>query len=257
MKNITNYYKNKIPIMGRQIDSKISYTIEGTTTELGKEQLNSDTPHYESQILKSTMKQLDIDSNVDIPLNTTLNYQFGVKIHEPYDEPFDIKGNTTQSGTPTPSNPVPVVNKTGHITETINNEEYEFDLGDIELCKIGNYQDSIKKSTGKNLFDYTNTNNYVNSGNSSLTKIDGGIRISTTNQGTNRFASYVLGEYSNFAGKTITISGNIIPSSTNNSAWQLWYMNSSKGLISQINTESYGNFTKTLTTTPPNNTYYR
>lgn len=35
---------------------------------------------------------------------------------------------------------------------------YPINLGDIELCKIGDYQDSIKKSTGKNLFDKNNAN---------------------------------------------------------------------------------------------------
>ena len=33
---------------------------------------------------------------------------------------------------------------------------YPINLGNIELCKIGDYQDKIKKSTGKNLFDKDN-----------------------------------------------------------------------------------------------------
>ena len=69
---------------------------------------------------------------------------------------FEILGNSTQDGTPTPDNPIPVINKTGTITETIGGKEYQFNLGDIELCKIGNYQDSIKKSTGKNLLNFYN-----------------------------------------------------------------------------------------------------
>ena len=119
--------------------------------------------------------------------------------------------------------------------------------------KGNTYQKTI---AGNQLFDYTNTDNYVNSGNSNLTKITNGIRIATTNQGTNRFASVILGEYSNFSGKTISISGTITPSSTNNSSWQLWYMNSSKSLISQIDSNTNTNFTKTLTSSPPTNTYY-
>ena len=80
MKAHTNEFKNKIKDFGREINSKITYQSDGETIELGNEQLNSVTPHYESSILKSTMKQLDIDSNVDIPLETELNYQFGLKI---------------------------------------------------------------------------------------------------------------------------------------------------------------------------------
>lgn len=66
---------------------------------------------------------------------------------------FEILGETIQEGTPTPDSPKPIINKTGTITETIGGLPYQFNLGNIELCKIGNYQDSIKKSTGKNLFD--------------------------------------------------------------------------------------------------------
>ena len=71
---------------------------------------------------------------------------------------FEILGATSQNGTPTPDNPIPIVNKTGTITETIQDKQYTFNLGDIELCKIGNYQDYIRKSSGKNLFDDTYNN---------------------------------------------------------------------------------------------------
>ena len=80
MRNITSNYKEQVHLFGRQIDSKITYNLLGGTVELGKSQLNSVSPHYESNILKSTMKQLDIDSNVEIPVGTELNYQFGVKV---------------------------------------------------------------------------------------------------------------------------------------------------------------------------------
>ena len=79
MKTHTSDFKNKIKEFGRELDSKITFTIDDTTTELGNENLNSVSPHYEGAILKSVMKQLDIDSNVEIPVGTELNYQFGVK----------------------------------------------------------------------------------------------------------------------------------------------------------------------------------
>lgn len=85
MKVHSNDFKNAIKQFGKEIDSKITYTIDGETTELGVEELNSVTPHYEADILKSVMKQLDIDSNVDIPLGTIINYQFGVKIDGNYE----------------------------------------------------------------------------------------------------------------------------------------------------------------------------
>ena len=85
MKIHTNNFKNTIKTIGRELDSIITYTINGTITTLTNEQINSITPHYESSLLKSVMKQLDIDSNVEIPLETIINYQFGLKIGNSYE----------------------------------------------------------------------------------------------------------------------------------------------------------------------------
>ena len=85
MKLHTNRFKDEVKNFGREIDSKIIYELDGETIELGGEELNSITPHYEGAILKSVMRQLDIDSNVDIPVGTVLNYQFGVKVDSAYE----------------------------------------------------------------------------------------------------------------------------------------------------------------------------
>ena len=81
MKTHTNSFKEQIKEMGRELDSLITFG----DTELGVEQLNSVTPSFQSSILKSAMKQLEIDSNVDIPVGTILNYKFGVKVNEEYE----------------------------------------------------------------------------------------------------------------------------------------------------------------------------
>lgn len=85
MKTHSQDFKNTIKKLGRQLDSKITYTLNGANVELGKEQLNSITPTYQGALLKSVMKQLDIDSNVYIPEKTILNYQFGVKVNGEYE----------------------------------------------------------------------------------------------------------------------------------------------------------------------------
>ena len=85
MKVHTNAFKEQIKTMGRELDSKITYTLNGVNVELGKEQLNSITPTYQGALLKSVMKELDIDSNVYIPEKTILNYQFGVKVNGEYE----------------------------------------------------------------------------------------------------------------------------------------------------------------------------
>lgn len=85
MKAHSNDLKINIANIGRQLDSIITYELNGDTIELRNEDLNSITPHYKGDILKSVMKQLDIDSNVDIPIGTVINYQFGVLVGNNYE----------------------------------------------------------------------------------------------------------------------------------------------------------------------------
>lgn len=85
MRTVTQDYIDEIHSFGKQIDSKVIYTLNGVETELGATDLNSVSLHYEGALLKSVMKQLDIDSNVEIPLNTILEYQFGVLVDGEYE----------------------------------------------------------------------------------------------------------------------------------------------------------------------------
>lgn len=65
---------------------------------------------------------------------------------------FKLKGETSQNGTPTPDAPVAVQTVTGENTLTISDgtsaQSYEVDLGSIELCKIGAYQDYVWNDNG-------------------------------------------------------------------------------------------------------------
>ena len=81
MKLHTQAFKEQIKEMGRELDSIITFG----DTVLGNEQLNAVTPSFQGNILKSVMKQLDIDSNVKIPIGTILNYKFGVKVDGNYE----------------------------------------------------------------------------------------------------------------------------------------------------------------------------
>lgn len=89
MKLHTNNFKNQIKLIGKEIDSKITFG----DTVLGPEQLNAVTPSFQGSILKSVMRQLEIDSNVLIPTGTHLKYEFGVKVRnddvDDYTENYD------------------------------------------------------------------------------------------------------------------------------------------------------------------------
>ena len=80
MKVHTNQFKENIKSMGKEIDSIITY---GNTTL--HDELYSVTPLFEGNILKSVMKQLDVETSIDIPIGTVINYQLGVKVEENYE----------------------------------------------------------------------------------------------------------------------------------------------------------------------------
>lgn len=81
MKTHTSSFKEQIKLIGKEIDSRITFG----DTVLGKDDLNAVTPSYQGAILKSVMKQLDIDSNVKIPIGTILKYEFGLKVNGEYE----------------------------------------------------------------------------------------------------------------------------------------------------------------------------
>ena len=83
----------------------------------------------------------------NITINNTIKFKF---INPPIP-----RGNTTQDGTPSPSSEIEVETVTGDVEINITNEDntksktYSLTLGNIELCKIGNYQDYIFKENNK------------------------------------------------------------------------------------------------------------
>lgn len=80
MKVHTIDFKSQLTQLGRQLRGIITY--ENTTLE---EEIMSITPHYKADILKSVMKQLDLELTVDIPLNTIINCQIGILVNGNYE----------------------------------------------------------------------------------------------------------------------------------------------------------------------------
>ena len=86
MKLHTSAFKEEIKEFGRQFDTIVSYINGSETIELGGDDLNSITINYEGAILKSVMREVDIDSNIEIPQDTIINIQYGVLVDEQEDE---------------------------------------------------------------------------------------------------------------------------------------------------------------------------
>ena len=80
MKVHTSDFKSQLIELGRELRGVITY---GNT--ILEDEINSITPHYEADILKSVMKQLDLELTVDIPLNTVINCQIGILVGNDYE----------------------------------------------------------------------------------------------------------------------------------------------------------------------------
>ena len=85
MKSHTSEFKAEIKLLGKQQDVRITYTINDEQIVLSSEDINSATPNYEASLLKSVMKGLDLDSNVDIPLGTQIKFEYGLLVNGVYE----------------------------------------------------------------------------------------------------------------------------------------------------------------------------
>ena len=138
MKTHSTNYKNGISKLGRQLKSKITYTNNGATIELSNDKLNSINPGYETSLLKSVMKYIEIDSNEEIPLGTVFKYELGLKT-DSYIETTDTTFQANKDYYTYSSNKyVLLVAGTDYtIGNTISGIVYEFQ--EYEYLDFGNY----------------------------------------------------------------------------------------------------------------------
>ena len=104
---------------------------------------------------KSTFDAYEIPSDFFTGDDTTSDTGASITLSntsESYFKSITFGGDTSQTGTPTPDAPVDIDTVTGLQTITITGDDtqtYSIDLGDIELCKLGDHQDYIHKVGGK------------------------------------------------------------------------------------------------------------
>ena len=85
MKTHTQDFKDNICLLGKQQEVRITYTLNSEQVILNGENINEATPHYKADLLKSVMKELDIDSNTEIPLDTEIKFEYGLLINNSYE----------------------------------------------------------------------------------------------------------------------------------------------------------------------------
>ena len=77
MKNITTSFKEEIKTFGKQQEVQIIYGENVITSE----NLNSINFYYKGDLLKSVMKGLNIDSNINIPKDTEICLKYGLLVN--------------------------------------------------------------------------------------------------------------------------------------------------------------------------------
>lgn len=85
MKNHSENFKEQIKLLGRQQTVRISFIENDIERILVDEDINSITHSYEGNILKSVMKELIIDSNVEIPNKTEIHFEYGILIDDDFE----------------------------------------------------------------------------------------------------------------------------------------------------------------------------
>ncbi len=80
MKEHTAEFKQELTKMGKKINNIITYNSTTLNDELYKV-----TIVHESNLLKSVMKELNIETSVDIPLGTVVTYRLGVLVNNSYE----------------------------------------------------------------------------------------------------------------------------------------------------------------------------
>lgn len=81
MREHTQAFKEELTQLGKQHKVLVTY---GNTT-LSNEEINSVTYSFDTTLLKSIMTCVEIDSNIEIPKDTEINFKYGLLVNEAYE----------------------------------------------------------------------------------------------------------------------------------------------------------------------------
>ena len=132
--------------------------------------------------------------------------------------------------------------------EPYQSQTYPINLGTLELCKIGDYQDYFTKNSGKNKFDGTYVNAYTaaaspytfsssSNSRSGIVKVEPNTTYTISKEASNRFR---IGEYSSQPEIGVSTATNFI-STDGTTTYTLTTGNTTNYLAIQVTTESQEN----------------
>ena len=85
MKNCSNDYKQEIKRFGKQQKVKLSYFDNGQEIEINEKNINNIIYSYEGNLLKSVMKELEVETSVELEKDTELHFQYGLLVNGQYE----------------------------------------------------------------------------------------------------------------------------------------------------------------------------
>lgn len=85
MKEHSNNFETEIKTYGRQQAVQVIFEQDGQEVVLDNENVFSVTPNFKASLLKSAMKSLILDCNVEIPVGTRLQFRYGILVNNAYE----------------------------------------------------------------------------------------------------------------------------------------------------------------------------
>ena len=85
MKTHSQGFKDEICLLGKQQELKLIYTNNNEEIILTGENIYSANFAYKADLLKSVMKEIDLEVDTDIPVNTIFNIQYGLLVNNQYE----------------------------------------------------------------------------------------------------------------------------------------------------------------------------
>lgn len=85
MKEHTSNFETEIKTYGREQAVQVIFEQDGQQVVLDNENVFSVTPNFKASLLKSAMKSLILDCNVEIPVGTRLQFKYGILVNNAYE----------------------------------------------------------------------------------------------------------------------------------------------------------------------------
>lgn len=89
MKNVTDTFKVDMKTYGRQLDVKMKIN---ENTDIDSDNLNYIKPSFNTDLFKTVMHKIEIDSNIYFPKKTKIDVKLGIKVNEKNYEYIEYKG---------------------------------------------------------------------------------------------------------------------------------------------------------------------